>query len=46
MAAMYDFDAEMTDADIAAMSATVDFMLANGMIEEPIDVESLILPAD
>jgi sulfonate transport system substrate-binding protein len=46
MAAMYDFDAEMTDADIAAMSATVDFMLANGMIEEPVDVESLILPAD
>ena len=44
MAAMYDFDAEITDSDIAAMSATVDFMVANGMIEEAIDVESLILP--
>jgi sulfonate transport system substrate-binding protein len=44
MAAMYDFDAEVTDADISAMSATVDFMVANGMIEEAIDVESLILP--
>jgi sulfonate transport system substrate-binding protein len=44
MVGMYDFSAGITEADIAAMSATVDFMVANGMIEEPVDVESLILP--
>jgi len=46
MAGMYDFRSEITVADVAAMSATVDFMVANDMIEEPIDVESLILPAE
>lgn len=43
---MYDFSATISDADIAAMSKTVDFMVANGMIEQPVDVESLILPMD
>lgn len=43
---MYDFSATISDADIAAMSATVDFMVANGMIEHPVDVKSLILPAE
>jgi sulfonate transport system substrate-binding protein len=43
---MYDFSAGVTDADLAAMSATVDFMVANGMIEQAIEVEDLILPAD
>lgn len=46
MVAMYDFGTEITAAGIAAMSATVDFMVANGMIEEAVDVESLILPAE
>jgi len=46
MAAMYDFGTEITAADIAAMSATVDFMMANGMIEKAVDVESLILPTE
>ncbi|WP_197024640.1 ABC transporter substrate-binding protein [Cellulomonas sp. KRMCY2] len=46
MVGMYDFSTEVTDADIAAMSATVDFMVANGMIEEAVDVESLILGAE
>ena len=41
---MYDFSAEITDADIAAMSATVDFLLANGMIDKAVDVQGLILP--
>jgi sulfonate transport system substrate-binding protein len=46
MAAMYDFSADVTPADIAAMSATDDFMVANGMIEKAVDVKSLILPAE
>ena len=46
MAGMYDFSAQITDADITAMSATVDFMVANGMIDEAVDVKSLILPAE
>ena len=41
---MYDFSAEITDADIAAMSATVDFLVANGMIDKAVDVQGLILP--
>jgi len=43
---MYDFSAQITDADIAAMSATVDFMVANGMIEKAVDVQGLILPSE
>ena len=46
MITMYDFSAEITPADIAAMSATVDFMVANGMIEKAVDVESLILATE
>jgi sulfonate transport system substrate-binding protein len=40
----YDFGTQVTAADIAAMSATVKFMVANGMIEKAVDVRSLILP--
>ena len=40
----YDFSAEITDADVAAMSATVDFLVANGMIDNAVDVQALILP--
>lgn len=43
MYAMYDFSAEITDADIAAMEQTQEFMVANGMIEEPVDIQGLIL---
>lgn len=41
--AMYDFDLEVTDADLAAMAATQEFMLANGMIEQPVDLSGLLL---
>ncbi|HEY3436125.1 MAG TPA: NrtA/SsuA/CpmA family ABC transporter substrate-binding protein, partial [Actinotalea sp.] len=44
MEGMYDFSADITDADVAAMTATVTFMVANKMIEKPVDVKSLILP--
>ena len=43
MFAMYDFDLEMTDADLAAMEATQEFMLANQMIEQPVDIPALVL---
>lgn len=43
MYAMYDFDLEVTDDDVAQMTATQEFMLANEMIEQPIDIESLVL---
>lgn len=43
---MYDFDWAVTDADLAAMEATQDFMLANQMIAEPVDVPSLVLDLD
>ena len=46
MYAMYDFTAEVSDADLAAIADTVDFMVANGMIEEPLDVADLLLAAD
>jgi len=42
----YDFSAEITDADIANMTATVDFLLANGMIDKAVDVRGLILPSE
>ncbi len=44
--AKYDFTADVTDADLTAMSATVDFMVKNGMIEKALDVTSLILPTE
>ncbi len=43
---MYDFGWEVTDADLAAMEATQDFMLANEMITERIDIPSLVLDLD
>jgi len=43
MFAMYDFSLEMTDADLAAMEATQEFMVANQMIEEPVDIAGLVL---
>lgn len=46
MYAMYDFGLEVTDADLAAMAATQDFMLANAMIEEPVDIPGLVLDLD
>ena len=42
----YDFSAEISDADIANMTATVDFLLANGMIDKAVDVKGLILPSE
>lgn len=46
MFAMYDFTAEVSADDLAAMEATQDFMLANGMIEAPVDIPGLVLPLD
>ena len=43
MFAMYDFSPEVTEADLAAMAATQEFMLANQMIEEPVDIADLVL---
>lgn len=45
MYGMYDFDADVRPDDIDAMKQTEEFMLKNGMIEQPIDVASLVLPA-
>lgn len=43
MYGMYDFGMEITDGDIEAMKKTEQFMEETGMIEEPVDIESLIL---
>lgn len=43
MYGMYDFSMEITDADIAGMEKTEDFMKETGMIETDVDVKSLIL---
>lgn len=43
MFAMYDFSLDVTDADLAAMEATQEFMLANRMIESPVDIPGLVL---
>lgn len=40
---MYDFSMEITDLNIESMKKTMDFMLENGMIENKVDIESLIL---
>ena len=40
---MYDFDMEIRDTDIASMKKTTQFMLDNGMIENDVDIDSLIL---
>ncbi len=39
---MYDFDMTIKDSDITAMQKTEAFMYENGMIEERVDIESLI----
>lgn len=39
---MYDFDMTIRDSDIEAMKKTVVFMKENGMIENDVDIESLI----
>ena len=46
MYAMYDFGLEVTDADLDAMEATQEFMLANQMIEQPVDIAGLVLDLD
>lgn len=43
MYAMYDFSMEMTDADLAALQATEEFLYNNGMIETHVDVSTLLL---
>jgi sulfonate transport system substrate-binding protein len=39
----YDFDMTIRDSDIAAMESTMRFMLANGMIENEVDVSALVI---
>jgi len=46
MYGMYDFSAEITDADVAAMERTQEFMVANGMISEPVDIRALVLATE
>lgn len=40
---MYDFDTSLTEEDIAAVQSTEQFLLNSGMIENHVDVHSLIL---
>ena len=42
MYAYYDFDMTIRDSDIAAMQSTVQFMLDSGMIEESVDISSIV----
>ncbi len=39
----YDFDMTIRDSDIAAMESTMRFMLENGMIENEVDVNALVI---
>lgn len=39
----YNFDMTIHDSDIAAMEATMQFMLANDMIEKEVDIASLVI---
>ena len=39
----YDFDMTVRDSDIAAMESTMRFMLDNGMIENEVDVNALVI---
>lgn len=41
--AQYDFSPTVTAADLADLEATQAFMLANGMIEQPVDIPGLVL---
>ena len=43
---MYDFDMTIRDSDIDAMKKTVTFMKDNGMIENNVEIESLIWKAE
>jgi len=43
MYAYYDFDMTIRDSDIAAMTSTMQFMLENGMIENEVDIESMVI---
>ena len=43
---MYDFDMTIRDSDIEAMQKTVTFMKENGMIENDVDIETLIWRAE
>ena len=45
MAAMYDFSMEIRQSDIEAMQSTERFMLEEGMIDQEVDVSSLIWQA-
>ncbi len=40
---MYDFNTEITAADVASMKKTEQFMRDNAMIETPVDIDTLIL---
>ena len=40
---LYDFSMEIKDSDIASMKSTEEFLFENGMTENRVDVESLIL---
>ncbi len=43
---MYDFDMTIRDSDITAMEKTEDFMMENGMIENEVDIQDLILTVE
>ena len=40
---LYDFNPEITENDIKDLKATQEFLIANGLQEKPIDIESIIL---
>lgn len=43
---MYDFNMEITDSDIESMKKTEQFMKENGMIENDVNIEDLILKVE
>lgn len=43
MYVMYDFSMDITDSDIESLDQTMDFLLANDMIETEVDVKALVL---
>ncbi|MBQ9846134.1 MAG: hypothetical protein IJO54_08665 [Oscillospiraceae bacterium] len=43
MFAYYDFDMTIRDSDIAAMESTMKFLLETGMIENTVDINSLVI---
>lgn len=43
MYAYYDFDMTIRDSDITAMESTMQFMLNNGMIENTVDINELVI---